>query len=257
LFSSWLCSYRENDLRRRGQELIASGKAEVWDEDKTPFRKELALRGESYKPQKLFDSPLVGSVRGFLAAEDVVVCPGDPKFYYVNLRFPKGEPMKLFRQDTVGHAWFTTAVTVPVLAEKRPGTTPTTWMSLTPMEMQTQRAAVWLATGTVLIGGLGLGWLLRKVCEKPSVTRVIVIESNPALLIWMQARLVTLYPALSKVTDWLAGDVYDHIGRHGDDTRHLLDIWPTYGCAAWDNKFEAAKGSVKHLWGWGRSKGRR
>ena len=40
------------------------------------------------------------------------------------------------------------------------------WMSLTPSEMATQRPGVQKAQGTVVIGGLGLGWLLRKVCEK-------------------------------------------------------------------------------------------
>ncbi len=35
------------------------------------------------------------------------------------------------------------------------------WMSLTPMEMMTQRSGVQAARGTVVIGGLGLGWLLR------------------------------------------------------------------------------------------------
>src|ERR1019366_7572070 len=58
------------------------------------------------------------------------------------------------------------------------------WMSLTPMEMMTQRTAVKMASHTVVIGGLGLGWILRKVCEKPGVERVIVVEKSQELLDW-------------------------------------------------------------------------
>src|SRR5262249_16334152 len=40
------------------------------------------------------------------------------------------------------------------------------WMSLTPNEMLTQRSGIQRASGKVLIGGLGLGWFLGKVCAK-------------------------------------------------------------------------------------------
>ena len=52
------------------------------------------------------------------------------------------------------------------------------WMSLTPNEMISQRDGIEAAKGTVVIGGLGLGWFLRKVCEKESVDRVIVVDSS-------------------------------------------------------------------------------
>jgi spermidine synthase len=55
-------------------------------------------------------------------------------------------------------------------------------MSMTPAEMLTQRSGVQAAEGTVVLGGLGLGWLLRKVCEKQSVERVIVVEQSQELL---------------------------------------------------------------------------
>ena len=55
---------------------------------------------------------------------------------------------------------------------------------MTPAEMLTQRSGVQAAEGTVVLGGLGLGWLLRKVCEKPSVERVIVVEKSQELLDW-------------------------------------------------------------------------
>jgi hypothetical protein len=52
------------------------------------------------------------------------------------------------------------------------------WMSLTPNEMLSQRSGIQKASGKVLIGGLGLGWFLRKVCAKPMVEEVIVVEKS-------------------------------------------------------------------------------
>jgi len=93
------------------------------------------------------------------------------------------------------------------------------WMSLTPMEMMTQRSAVQLASQTVVIGGLGLGWLLRKVCEKPEVERVIVVEKSKELLDWFGYRLCGAHP---KVAEVVSDDIYRRIGKHGLMAKFLL-----------------------------------
>ena len=122
-------------------------------------------------------------------------------------------------------------------------------MSMTPAEMLTQRGGVQAAEGTVVIGGLGLGWLLRKVCEKPSVERVIVVEKSQELLDWYGIDLCKRY---GKVSDVICDDVYDQIGKHGAKVKYLLDIWLRFGQARRDSRFKALKRKLKkRLWGWG------
>ena len=123
-------------------------------------------------------------------------------------------------------------------------------MSLTPSEMLTQRPGIQKANGTVVIGGLGLGWLLRKVCEKHSVERVIVVEISRELLNWYGYDLCKRYP---KVSDVICDDIYNQIGKHGGKTIYLLDIWFLYCDARKDQRLLAAKRKLKkRLWAWGR-----
>lgn len=51
-------------------------------------------------------------------------------------------------------------------------------MSNTPMEVITNRAAADMATGRVLINGLGLGMILHYILQKPEVTEVVVVEAD-------------------------------------------------------------------------------
>lgn len=228
------------------------GEAVTWDEDRTRFAKRLIVDGASYRPYQLFD---VATIEGTTLvtvpkAEAKRATAPCGRFHYVQQRLPAGVGIELAQGNRRGWVWFTTDVVIPVLVEGVPGGKSETWMSLTPMEVLTQRRGVQRATGTVLIGGLGLGWLVRRVCAKPSVKRVIVVEREQSLLDWIGPRLRGLFPEVAaKVTDWIAGDVYDHLGKHGDETRHLLDIWKSYGGC--DGKFDRAKKTVRHLWGWG------
>lgn len=122
------------------------------------------------------------------------------------------------------------------------------WMSLTPFEMLTQRSGVQAAKGTVVVGGLGLRWFLRKVCERPSVELVIVVERSQELLDWYGTAMCQKH---SKVTDVICDDAYNQIGKHGE-ARYLLDIWPTFGDARNDQRFIQAKRALKkNNWGWG------
>ena len=122
-------------------------------------------------------------------------------------------------------------------------------MSLTPSEMLTQRPGIQKARGTVVIGGLGLGWLLRKVCEKESVEQVIVVEKSKELLDWYGHDLCKRQP---KVSDVICDDIYNQIGRHGGKPIYLLDIWLLYGDAQKDPRLRSWKRKLnKRLWAWG------
>lgn len=122
-------------------------------------------------------------------------------------------------------------------------------MSLTPSEMLTQRPGVQKAHGTVVIGGLGLGWLLKKVCEKESVERVIVVEKSQELLDWYGYDLCKRHP---KASDVICDDIYNQIGRHGGEAVYLLDIWLLYSDAGRDHRLSPWRRKLKkRLWAWG------
>ena len=121
-------------------------------------------------------------------------------------------------------------------------------MSLTPNEMLTQRSGIQAAEGTVVVGGLGLGWFLRKVCEKDSVQKVILVEKSRELLDWYGYDLCKKY---GKVTEIVCDDVYNQIGKHGP-AKYLLDIWPIYQGARQDSRYKTARRKLgKRFWAWG------
>ena len=153
--------------------------------------------------------------------------------------------MPLLQNRRTGVVCWDQDVVIPVLLD---GETLAVWMSITPMEVFTLREGISMAKGTVIIGGLGMGYLLRKVCAKTTVERVIVVEQSRELLEWFGNRLCADQP---KVTDVICGDAYDQLGKFGDQARSLFDIWPTYGDAAEDSRFQAAKQQHKGVWGWG------
>lgn len=123
------------------------------------------------------------------------------------------------------------------------------WMSLTPMEFATCGTSIGPAEGNVLMGGLGLGWMARKMAEKPEVEKVTVIERHPDI-----ARIFD--PKHPKI-EVVVGDAnslglelylkYDYLA---------WDIWPNYSQAHRDKdwqllKQKAEKAGIK-TWQWAR-----
>src|SRR4029077_6778467 len=120
---------------------------------------------------------------------------------------PRGCGLEIWCGRRRGRGYFDDEVVVPVLAEIVPGERqPQVLMSVTPAEILTLRPGVRLARGRVMIGGLGLGWLLHKVCIKRTVTDVTVVEQSQSLLDWLGPVLRERYPALRKVKRWLCYD---------------------------------------------------
>ena len=207
---------------------------------------------------------LGSQVTAYCFTENYVVSPGG-HFAYRNRTLPGGMPLRLFGMGRGVVVW-NGDVVIPMLLDmtvdsrfggKFPATATreerakwgAVWMSMTPAEMLTQRSGVQAAEGTVVLGGLGLGWLLRKVCDKPSVERVIVVEESQELLDWYGTDLCKRY---GKVSDVICDDVYNQIGKHGAKVKYLLDIWLHFGQARLDSRFKALKRKFKkRFWGWG------
>lgn len=218
--------------------------AEPWDEDRTRFKPELVLQGRTYHMPPLFPVPPYPADPELTPPEFLLRSP-QGQFAYMNRLWQRGDGIPLLQNRRSGMVVWDEDVVIPVLLD---GPTLAVWMSLTPMEVFTLREGISLAKGTVVIGGLGMGYLLRKVCEKATVERVIVVEQSRELLDWFGAKLCATH---AKVTDVICGDAFDQLGKFDSSTRYLFDIWPQYGDAREDARFQAAKQQHRFLWGWG------
>jgi len=56
------------------------------------------------------------------------------------------------------------------------------WMSVTPMEIESQYMPIKLASGRVGVGGLGLGYVALRMASKDDVDEVVVYEINPVVI---------------------------------------------------------------------------
>ena len=215
----------------------------VWDEDKTLWSKQLVLDAKSWSPQLLFPDEPHLLVKSKPYKEQYRISPGG-KWGYVNRIMKRGIPLDLYQGNRRGKVGFTEDVVIPNLVETRYWDT---YMSITPAECLTQRAGIRKATGKVVIGGLGMGWLLRKVAQKRSVREIIVVEICEDLLDWYGYNLCE---RISHETNTpikvICDDVLNHMGRHGDETRYLVDIWKSYPEEYWglSEKWQRAIGEL-------------
>lgn len=238
------------ELERERQRCLAH--AVPWDDLRTKFSKDLVIVGDSYDmtPYRWLDTPAL--TPGTRAFEEAIQTSPDGLLGYANALVPADTWFGLAQGGRRGHVRFTTPVVSPTVYYRRRANHPwEVWMGAMPMELMTQRQGVRLATGKVLIGGLGLGWLLWQVARKKSVTEIVLVEINEQLLDWQgEAVVERVRQATGKRITVIRGDVLGQLGRHGADTRHLVDIWDAYGVSL-PREWRAAVASVKHFWGWG------
>ena len=233
-----------------------------WDEDKTKFDKLLTLRGKSFQKAadhyKLFEVPHVLTTAPDHHGNKAMVFSPEGNYAYACRELPAYTTLELFQGQKRGHVYFDSEVNIPVLYQHRPNHISKlfeVWMSITPAEVLTLRQGLKLATGKVLIGGLGLGWLLKKVAAKKSVKEIVVVEISQELIDWYgeQLCLDVQNDTGTKVT-LICDDVANQVGEHGSDTRHLLDIWSSYPVGPYQLKELKDKLSGVKWWGWGCTK---
>ena len=75
--------------------------------------------------------------------------------------------------------WSPPALVPNVRALTRDGDT---WMSITPLEIESQAIGVHYATGHVAIFGLGMGWVAAVTAMRDAVTQVTVVERDPDVI---------------------------------------------------------------------------
>jgi hypothetical protein len=159
------------------------------------------------------------------------------------------EPMRLWQGKRRGDVWFTEDTVLGILHEG--GKPREVWMSITPAEIFSCRPGVRAATGRVVLGGLGLGWMLEKIHDKKTVKEIIVVEKSQELLDWYGTALCAKYPKVSSV---VREDVFTYAEKCAvDETRWVLDIWQSFGSAADDLRVEKMRKRGMRVWAWGES----
>lgn len=58
----------------------------------------------------------------------------------------------------------------------------TVWMSIVPMEIESQEIGIAAARGHTVVLGLGMGWAAANIALNPAVTRVTVVEHDPSVI---------------------------------------------------------------------------
>jgi hypothetical protein len=155
-----------------------------------------------------------------------------------------------------GRAYFDEAIKIPVLHFRlEPDQKPwererwDVWMSLTPHEMWSQRSGIQAATGRVILGGLGMGWLLRQIAKKPTVKEIIVVEKDADILEWFGNKICERTPKVSEV---ICGDYWEHAHKMNlKKDRFIADIWPGYGDARHDRNLARLRATGAKVWAWG------
>jgi len=82
------------------------------------------------------------------------------------------------------------------------------WMSLTPMEMESQGHHARLATGHVVVMGLGMGALVYNLLLNPLVTRITVCELEPDVV-----SLLKMAAPCRTHSSLISGPRWDHAAR--------------------------------------------
>ena len=128
------------------------------------------------------------------------------------------------------------------------------WMSMTPMEIESQEIGCRFAVGHVVVMGLGMGWAAANAALHPEVTRVTVVEFDPEVIEAVRCCGVIgqLPPEAAAKVAILQGDAYDFIPETPADTL-MADIWlPLFGA---DRDAEVRRmhantgGSRVYFWG--------
>ncbi len=105
------------------------------------------------------------------------------------------------------------------------------WMSMTPMEIESQELGCRYATGHVVVMGLGMGWAAANAALNPAVTHVTVVEFDPEVIeaVAFCGVVEQLPTGVADKIDIVQGDAFEFRPATPADTL-LADIWlPLFG----------------------------
>lgn len=103
---------------------------------------------------------------------------------------------------------------------------PRSWMSMTPMEIESQELGCQAAVGRVVVMGMGMGWAAVNAALRDEVSAVTVVEFDPEVLEFIDHNRVfdQLPAAAAAKISIVNGDAYSYVPDQPADTL-LADIW--------------------------------
>ena len=207
----------------------------------TKFKTALFLRAKTFKPMP------------DIFGKDLPIQFGDWRIFRNPL--PKTKHLRMYQANgdappRLGWAQFDRDIKVTVLTRKRRPI-----MGLTPMECISVKAGARFARGSVVITGLGIGYLLYLVCQRRQVKNVTVIEDDPGIIehVWprlkphlndpARVRIITgdcneVLPKFPGTHDVLLADHFSGFGYNKD--------WLTY-----HRDRDVIREKFKKIWIWG------
>lgn len=95
------------------------------------------------------------------------------------------------------------------------------WMSDNKNDKATQQPLIEPCSGNVLVGGLGIGYIVERLAEKPEVRSVVVVEKSPEVVELVWGHLDTKGKAVV-----VCCDIFNYLSlrREGFDFI-CLDVW--------------------------------
>jgi hypothetical protein len=101
-----------------------------------------------------------------------------------------------------------------------------TWMSISPLEIESEEIGIRAGVGHVLILGLGLGWAAAATAALPAVSRVTVVERDPEVIALHRALdiFAQLDPQAREKLEIVEADAFAYVPAHPVDVM-IPDIW--------------------------------
>jgi hypothetical protein len=153
-----------------------------------------------------------------------------PALFRTDLFLPRYRPLQrgdwhlqLVPMNIAPGYWSGPALVTDMAVLQRHGRT---WMSMTPMELESQEIGVRLARGHVLIYGLGMGWSAAASALRDPVESVTVVEVDPDVLaLHGELDLFAQLPSAARAKVRLVeGDAYRYLPDRPVDLL-MPDFW--------------------------------
>jgi hypothetical protein len=156
--------------------------------------------------------------------------------------------LEIFQGSKHGKIQFTGAADIPVLFRQTQYGRKVV-MSLTPMEIISQRGGIRRSKGHTVIGGLGMGWIARRCLEREKVKHVTVVERNKDIVrVFGQPLKDEFGDKLTLVTK----DIYDFLDGELKLDMLLMDIWDDGSDWELDSQFRTVQMLYgNRVWRWG------
>lgn len=208
----------------------------------------MTIQADTFEPPSLFKvCPMKPRRCNFdeLDKSQCVLSP-DGNWAYTEIILPRGTKLDCAFGAQYGDIAFDGKIAIPRLNMKYSNGTwsQDPYMSITPQEILTLRAGTRFAKGKVILGGLGMGHQLEQVCKRKKVKKVVVVETEQALIDWIAPEL----DLNGKDVEFVCGDAKKLIPNMEADAA-LIDIYKMYGF----NTFPHCP-KINKVWVWGSAK---